>query len=236
MVVHKGHSFRSTNGVATGNPLTSGQDPQIRENYAATADHVWTMNSTTILNLRAAWDRFIEANQQWSKGSYDGTALGFAGPVGSNPKVRMPLISFTEYQQFGNTVTNYLPREPYTIVADLSKTASSHLVRFGTRAGQVRYSRFGPGNWDGTFSFTRDFTSRNPIQTDSTSGNSMASFQPGFPASGSTDVNSTSTCGVGRPRPRPPAGRLAAGSAGAGPRSGRRGRKGWPRWAAAARG
>jgi hypothetical protein len=37
----------------------------------------------------------------------------------------------------------------------------------------------------------------------------MASFQPGFPASGSTDVNSTSTCGVGRPRPRPPAGRPA---------------------------
>ena len=42
---------------------------------------------------------------------------------------------------------------------------------------------------DGLFGFTTAFTQRNPLSADTTSGNAIASFLLGYPASGSTDVN-----------------------------------------------
>lgn len=187
--VDVGHSIRSTNGIPYGNPLIAGDDFVIRQDYAATLDHVYTINPTTVLNVRLAWDRWVQAYLQLSKGSFDGSKLGFLGPIGSDPVVRIPALSFTNYTSLGTASKNFTTFEPYTFVTDLSKTISRHLLRIGTRIGQVRYNRVVPGNWDGTFSFTTGFTQRNPQSGDTTSGNAMAALLLGFPGSGSTDTN-----------------------------------------------
>jgi hypothetical protein len=119
----------------------------------------------------------------------DGTALGFLGPTGSFPLPRFPSISFTNYLTLGNTGDNYMPTDTYTAIADLSRQVGRHLLKFGARLGAVRSTVISTGYWFGNFSFTPAWTQRNPQAADTTSGNDMASFLLGYPASGYTNSN-----------------------------------------------
>jgi hypothetical protein len=184
-----GSNNSSTNGLPTGNPAKLGSDPARRNHYGATLDHVYTANSTTVLDVRLAWDRFLAYLHQTSADNADGSQLGFQGPTGSYPLPRFPSLTFTNYLPLGNTGDNYLPIDTYTIVADVSKQVNRHLLKFGTRLGQVRSTVINTGVWFGAFSFSPAWTQRNPQQADTTSGNDLASFMLGYPASGSTSSN-----------------------------------------------
>ena len=38
--------------------------PTAASHYGATLDHVWTATTTTVLNVRLSWDRFVDCNRQ----------------------------------------------------------------------------------------------------------------------------------------------------------------------------
>lgn len=187
---HWGHEYRAVNGLPRGNPGISGGDPNTRDHLAATIDHVWAINPRTVLNARLAGDRFVQGNYRRAAQNFDGSQLGFNGPIGSFPQTRFPTLTFTDYLSMANQpAIGYSPNDTYTAVADVSRTVNRHFLKWGTRISQSRYSRFTAGNWFGSFAFNKGFTQRDPQRGDAVSGNAMASFLLGYAASGNTDVN-----------------------------------------------
>jgi hypothetical protein len=184
-----GSNNSSTNGIPSGNPAKLGSDPARRNHYGATLDHVYTASSKTVIDVRVAWDRFLAYLFESSADNANGSALGFQGPTGSFPEPRFPSITFTNYIPLGNTGDNYLPFDTYMVASDISHQMSRHLVKFGTRIGQVRSTVINTGAWFGSFAFNPAWTQRNPQQADTTSGSDLASFLLGYPASGSTNSN-----------------------------------------------
>ena len=63
----------------------------------------------------------------------------------------------------------------------------------GTQIAETRPNRYTSGWTYGNFAFNGGFTQRNPQTSDSTSGNSIASFLLGDVASGNTDINAQSS-------------------------------------------
>jgi hypothetical protein len=184
-----GSNNSSTNGIPTGNPAKLGSDPARRNHYGATLDHVYTINSSTVFNARLAWDRYLPYMHMVTADGADGAQLGFQGPTGSFPLPRFPSITFTNYLTLGNTGDNYMPVDNYTAVADVSRQAGRHLIKFGAHLGAVRSTVMSTGYWFGNFTFTPAWTQRNPQSADTTSGSDLANFLLGYPANGFTNSN-----------------------------------------------
>ena len=49
-----------------------------RINDGVTGDHVWTISSSSLLNIRAGWQRFQEPNVRQHEGAVDPASLGFS--------------------------------------------------------------------------------------------------------------------------------------------------------------
>ncbi|HKQ73801.1 MAG TPA: TonB-dependent receptor, partial [Blastocatellia bacterium] len=127
--------------------------------------------------------------QQYGDG-FDFTQLGFpAALAGQVPRKFFPRLTFTDYSSIGNTGSQFTFSDASSFSETLNKTVSSHSLKFG---GEVRFLR---DNYDnptssfGSFSFTKGFTQRNPLAADAASGNAIASFLLGYPASGSVPIN-----------------------------------------------
>lgn len=197
----KGDSWRTNSAFPTGSAFRGAMDPQDRQNFQATVDHVWTMNSSTMLDLRLSWDRYwttspLDSKQAWLKNPQAATIASlWKGIHGSNPDPNgMPGISISGFTAMGTAGGPTLsPREPITFSGDLSKTFGRHTIRFGTRITRYRSSNVAVGNWDGSFSFNGGFTQRDPLNSDTTSGNAFASYLLGYPAGGSTDITASTT-------------------------------------------
>ena len=184
-----GSNNSSNNGLPSGNPAKVGSDPARRNHYGATLDHVYAMNASTVVDLRAAWDRYLPYLFEITADNFDGSQIGFEGPTGSYPAARFPSLTFTNYLPLGNTGDNYLPVDTYTAAGNVSRVINRHVLRFGVRLGLVRSSIRNTGPWFGAFAFTPAWTQRNPLQASTTSGSDLAGFLLGFPASGSTTTN-----------------------------------------------
>jgi len=188
-----GYEFRRTNGVPSG-PAVTGNAPDLRNHYASTLDHVWTATPTTVVNLRASWERFVQVNEQLMHiEEFDGTSLGWKAPIGSAPVIRFPSLTFSGYMSLGDRDRNYSPNNLYSLTADVSKILGRHFLKFGTLVREARLNRNGSGDWYGRFEFTGDYTRRDPQRGDTDSGNSIASFLLGYPQDGGTDVNPQSS-------------------------------------------
>ena len=190
-----GFEYRASNGIQD-SPAKSGNDPLRRINYGSTLDHVWTVNATTVVNVRAAWQRYINYSAQEMADKFDGSSLGWKNPIGSAPVVHFPQLNFSGYLTMatGGYSSNriFWPDQAYTLSGSVSKTVGRNFFKAGTQIMETRPNRYTSGWTYGTFSFNAGFTQRNPQSSDSTSGNSIASFLLGDVASGSTDVNASS--------------------------------------------
>jgi len=183
-----GNEYRRTNGVPSG-PAVQGNAADRRNHYASTLDHVWTVNATTVVNLRAAWERFVQDNRRVDNERFDGSSLGWKAPIGSAPTIHFPVLSFSDYTGVGASGRTFNPDNVYALTADVSKILGKHFLKFGTRVAERRSNRLGTGDEYGNFSFTRGFTQRDPQFGDADSGHAIASFMAGYPSGGSTVVN-----------------------------------------------
>ncbi|MBS1856056.1 MAG: TonB-dependent receptor [Acidobacteria bacterium] len=190
-----GFEYRSSNGIQN-SPAKSGNDPLRRINYGSTLDHVWTVNSTTVVDVRLAWQRYINYSAQEQADVFDGSSLGWKVPIGSSPVNRFPQLAYSGYLTMatGGYSANriFWPDQAYTLSGSVSKTIAAHFVRAGTMIVDTRPNRYTSGWTYGNFAFDGGFTRRDPQVSDSTSGNSIASFLLGAVASGNTDVNASS--------------------------------------------
>ena len=186
---NRGSGRRSGNGIPSGNPAKTGVDPRWRRHYGGIVDHVWSMNPTTVFNVRLSYDRAMDLTEQNSANLFDGASLGFKGRTGSSAAAHFPNFALTDYAAWGDGNLTFMARDTFSSVFDLSKTVNRHFLKMGLRLGQGRFYEKNTGDWNGRFEFTKAFTQRDPQRGDATSGNAVAEFLLGYPSGGGTDVN-----------------------------------------------
>jgi hypothetical protein len=158
----------------------------------AVFDDVHTFNSTTFLNLRYGYNRFIRGqDQQIESRGYDLTQIGF--PSAYNDLVpedirRFPRFDFSN-GPLGNGMSNeFRPVDTHSFAAVLNKVFDRHAVKFG---GELRIYRednsFASNDQTGQFTFNNTYTRQasntaNNATIDYLGLQSYASFLLGLPA------------------------------------------------------
>jgi hypothetical protein len=158
-------------------------------------DHVYVLDSSTVLNLRYGFNYFVRGTDtNPANHGFDLTSLGF--PAAYNSAIpddirRFPRFDITGYQGtgFGG---EYRPNTTHSFMANLNKSLGSHSLRSGVefrRYGET--SEFFANNQTGQFNFDTSWT-RGPLDNSTGApnalGQSFASFLLGLPASGTVSV------------------------------------------------
>jgi len=158
---------------------------------AGTIDDVYTLNPTTVLNVRYGYNRFVRS-QDGNPESYglDLTNLGFPASFAnlSSPDIRrMPRIDITGY--YGNGFTGeFRPVDTHAINATLNKAKGSHFIKTGMEFRSYRENdTFTSNDQTGRFNFDSTWT-RGPLDISANApgslGQSFAAFLLGLPTGG----------------------------------------------------
>ncbi len=157
----------------------------------ATFDDVYTVNSTTVLNFRYGYNRFIRGtNSNPGNRGMDLTTLGF--PASYNALIpeatrRFPRFDIAGYQ--GTGVGGELrPNDTHSLVAVVNKSLGNHSLKTGMEFRSYREtSGFFANTQTGQFNFDATWT-RGPFDNSATApgnlGQSVAAFLLGVPSGG----------------------------------------------------
>jgi hypothetical protein len=158
----------------------------------AVVDHVWTMNPTTVLNVRYGYDRFLRGDQG-NPGNFgmDLTTLGFPGRYNDlipSDLRKFPRFDITGYQGTGVNGEDRFT-ENQTAMGVLTKTLGEHSLRVGGEYRRYREkSVFSANNMTGQFNFGTTWT-RGPLDNSPAApgslGQSVAAFLLGLPENSS---------------------------------------------------
>ncbi|MBC8167196.1 MAG: TonB-dependent receptor, partial [Bryobacteraceae bacterium] len=174
---------RCVNGICSG-PGMDGQQPFQRINDAYVLDWVTTISPTTILNLRASHNRFIEKGFGRDNAGFDLTTLGLSptllrqlpGPVyfGRWNFYDAPTGTNNLYSPLGRSQSNNYTNS-YNLTGNLTKIAGAHAMKMGI---DVRRNHFLQQNTGDILQFNSrpNFTQRLWNQAEPDSGDSYASF------------------------------------------------------------
>ena len=176
---------RCTNGICDG-PGQEGQQPFQRINDAYVADWLWTITPTTMLNVRASSNRFIEKGLGRANEGFDLTSLGLpASLVNSIPgpayfgrwEFRDPgngVIYSNMGRDQGINITNN-----YNLMTNLTKIVGGHTMKFGMDLRRIHYIQQNSGNI--LFFRTRsNWTQRLWNQAEADAGDPYADFLLGL--------------------------------------------------------
>lgn len=170
----------------------------VRENWGTTLDDVYTMNPTTVFNVRLNWTFFYEAHDS-PAAAYSPTSLGFPSSIQSaSPYVEMPVIKFnsSSYQDFNNTASpGYDPTTSYQVFGDVTKLIGRHTLKVGFDGRQYRMrirNYDASGGPSGSFTFGNNWMTSGTSGTAQPFGGDLASFLLGLATTGgdSFDVES----------------------------------------------
>jgi len=161
-----------------------------RRNDGAALDAVGTVSSKSVVSVRLGFNRFIEESIFTPA---DVSALGFPQKLTSQLQIpdKYPIITFENYLQTGNNETAILPSDTISAQASVLRTSGAHSIKYGFEYRVMRYASVGRANGQGSYGFTRSFTSSNPQINDANGGNAIASFLLGTMNSASAVLNST---------------------------------------------
>jgi hypothetical protein len=157
-----------------------------RANYAMLADFVATVSPTLVVNIRANASQYGEGWHTPDNFGYDLTKLGF--PQSFVSQLENPALfgqwNFSGYTSLGQSV-NWNNTDTYSLQGSVTKFVGGHNLRAGADVRQTRFITYAPG-YAFTFNSTADMTRAiwNDSSSESTSGDSFASFLLGTPSSG----------------------------------------------------
>jgi hypothetical protein len=187
-----------------GNPATGNY--LYRINQGAGLEDVFTLNPTSVLDIRASWTRYIE-NHASPADNIDPTSLGFPSYISANAQALMlPYIAFASngtgvsggaragFEPLGYNGDQNNFNDSFQIAGQLQKLRGNHTMKMGVDTRRYQWSAFTFGNASGSYSFKSDWTN-NPAQSTTAApiGQDFAAFLLGLPSSGSIDVNTHST-------------------------------------------
>ena len=172
---------RCVNGICAG-PGTDGQQPFQRINDAYVLDWVSTINPTTVFNVRASYNRFVEKGFGRANDNFDLTSLGL--PASLVSQLPSPAYfgrwNFAGYSPLGRgqgiNITNN-----YGIMGSVTKNLRSHTIKAGVDLRRIHFIQQNSGNIL-EFQFNDQWTRRNWNQAEADAGDSYASFLLGMPS------------------------------------------------------
>ncbi len=176
--------------IATGSNLS-------RSNWGGTLDHVFTVNSTNVVDVRANFTRMFEDHSSPSRG-IDPTAYGFPSYLGANSQyAQLPTMAFATNSNlttvgFGSNA-NLLPSQSLQVFGTWIAIRGAHNLKIGGDLRQYRLNYRAIGNSAGNFSFSANSWVRQSSTASSTvaMGQDFAEFLLGLPTSGSYDINAS---------------------------------------------
>jgi hypothetical protein len=155
----------------------------------AALDYTYTISPTLLFEFRYGFVRQFIGKVPAGYG-VDLTTLGFSALFSNEiPVHAFPSIQPSGYRALAPETQDLIHRADNTHAwqGSFTKVLSRHTLKWG---GDYRFIPIGelqPNAPQGFFNFNSGFTSQNPFITSPTSGNSIASFLLGYPASGSID-------------------------------------------------
>jgi len=174
--------FGSINDVTpTGNFL-------YRINDGVTADHVYTMNSSSVLDVRAGWQRFQEPNVRQHEGLVDPAALGFtpAAVAVFNGARYFPLIDIGNFSSIGDNLAGTVVHSIYSFQPTYTKIVASHAIKAGYDWRMYKESSVNPGRQGSDYLFRGNYTRLQDNSSDQF-GQALASFMLGQPTGGAAE-------------------------------------------------
>ena len=183
------HNFRNQtknnyfNNDATGSGL-------VRENYGVMVDEIFTLNPSTVFDVRANWTSYFEQHDAPSN-ALSPTSVGLPALTTASEFPQLPYIgfsgscgSFTSFQCLGDTGSGKDPTTIYQLFTDVVKTIGHHTLKVGVDLRQYRVDVINYGASAGSFTFGSNFVSQTSLSSAPTFGGDFASFLMGLPTSG----------------------------------------------------
>jgi hypothetical protein len=165
-----------------------------RTNDGVTYDHVYTMTSTTLLDVRAGWQRFKEPNVRQHEGLFDPASLGFSSGVTGlfGGASYFPHFDFDQFSDVGENLSSVTNHSIYSFQPTLTRIAGNHSVRAGYDWRLYREFGSNPGAQAGEYVFRNNaaFTRQQDNST-GVFGHDLATFMLGFPTAGTIDINAS---------------------------------------------
>ena len=184
----RGAIFGDVNSVVpTGNFL-------FRKNDGITADHVYTISSKSLLNVRGGWQRFGEPNIRQHEGLFDPAALGFSpavlGQFGGAQY--FPHFDFDTLSDIGDNLAGNTTHSIYSFQPTYTRMMGKHSVKTGYDMRLYREFGANAGRQAGDYLIRNNAAFTRQLDN-STSQNwqDVASFLVGLPTGGSIEVNGT---------------------------------------------
>jgi hypothetical protein len=162
-----------------------------RINDGVTVDHVYTMNASSLLNVRAGWQRFQEPNIRQHAG-FDPASLGFPSSVVAQfgGAQYFPRFDFDSLSDFGDNLASDTTHSIYSFQPTLTKMVGRHSVRAGYDLRLYREESVNPNRQAGQYDFRSNFT-RAQDNSAALFGQDIAGFLLGIPAGGGIDRNAS---------------------------------------------
>ena len=184
----RGAIFGDVNSVVpTGNFL-------FRKNDGITADHVYTISSKSLLNVRGGWQRFGEPNIRQHEGLFDPATLGFSpavlGQFGGAQY--FPHFDFDTLSDIGDNLAGNTTHSIYSFQPTYTRMMGKHSVKTGYDMRLYREFGANAGRQAGEYLIRNNAAFTRQLDN-STSQNwqDVASFLVGLPTGGSIEVNGT---------------------------------------------
>ncbi len=189
--------FRHNNRIQTKGvyfPNSATGTTLLRENFGATIDEVFTLNPTTVIDVRPGWTYFDEVHGTPAQ-AYSPATVGLPSNISSNSIYsQLPFIGFSgscgsqgSFQCLGDTGSSKDPSTEYQLFADVVKVLGRHTLKVGTDLRQYRLDVVNYGDSSGSFTFGSTFVQQNSTGSAPTFGGDFASFLLGLPSSGQFD-------------------------------------------------
>jgi hypothetical protein len=165
----------------------------------AVLDHVYTMNPTTVLNVRYGYNRFIRVDDtNPDNQGFDLTSLGFPASYANLipedirrfPRFDFPATGAQIQDSYQGTAfgADFRPNDTHSFVGQVNKAVGNHALKAGLEFRAYRENSFPiSNNQSGQFSFDNTYTRgpQNDSPVPSRLGFSFAAFLLGIPTSGS---------------------------------------------------
>jgi hypothetical protein len=162
-------------------------------------NNTWVLSDTSVMSLRFGMTRFPDNNTLSS--TFDPTSLGFAPIYGTeiNPAyAKFPYVDVQNYDQQGRTLGAINPTsinwKSVSANGAYSKFVGTHTFKVGADFRKLGIDTYIPGNSNGVFTFTPEFTSSTGTNaSDPLSGNAFASYLLGYPSGNSNSLAALTT-------------------------------------------
>jgi hypothetical protein len=182
-VEYRGNWTGELNGInPTGNFL-------YRINDALNIDHVWTMNSTTLLNVRGSWSQFDEPSIRQHQGVYDPANLGFSSQTTAlfGGARYLPRFDLDAYSDLGDSFAGFTKSNIYSLQPTMTRIMGNHSFRAGYDFRIYREQSVPNVAAAGEYQFRGDFTRERDNSTNAAIGQDLAAFLLGQPTGGRID-------------------------------------------------